>query len=503
MSGPGCVWLACGCRQPFLLLNLPTLERNQTLYSWCAQVHAMSGAPDARTTSRALFGIPYAALCHDFPSRLSYLATHFPDAGFGEVELALRHTLLGYFLVLQPRAVAYRLLALVTDGSLPSIKMRLGITASQVGGHHPLKGCDACIVEDTNRIGFAYWHIEHQVPSTMVCTRHRRPLFIAWDPVTPVHRRRWLLPVGGLGWERIEVPVRDDAHLRQLCRLAEFSAKFASCAPATFDVVQLARCYQKGLRDHGFVTAMGSLRLKALVKEMRARYLGLEDLAGFEALKSVTTDWPGLIGSAARTAPRRVHPLKHLLMIALVFDTWRDFLVSYEEVGSREMETPPSAAARDTADPAADLVWLVGGGLSISAAARELGITATTATQIARRAGIRFTQRRKVLKGPRLQQIERLLRRGWPSKRVSEATGTSVVSINRLLAVDPDLKQARQTTAFLARRKISRNALLEAIRRHPGATIKELRRTRYADYTWLYRHDREWLRATIPSLWNS
>jgi len=483
--------------------NLPRLENDQTLYSWCAQVHAMNGASDARTTSRALFGAPYAALCHDFPSRLSYLATHFPDAGFGVVELALRHTLLGYFLVLQPRMVAYRLLALVTDGSLPSIKMRLGITASRVGGHHPLKGCDACIVEDTNRVGFAYWHIGHQFPSTMVCTRHRQPLFIAWDPVTPVHRRGWLLPIGGLSWERIEVSVRDDRQLHQLYRLAEFSVKFASCAPATFDVTQLARCYQQGLRSHGFVTVMGSLRLKTLVNEMRGRYSGLEDLAGFEALKSVTTDWPGLIGSAARTAPRRVHPLKHLLMIALVFDTWKDFLVSYEEVGSREMEIPQSAAALDTADPTAELVRLVGSGLSISAAAREIGITATTATQIARRAGIRFTQRRKVLKGPHLRQIERLLRRGWPSKHVSEAMGRSVVSINRLLAADPDLKQAWQTAAFLARRKISRKALLTAIQRHPGATVKELREARYRDYTWLYRHDREWLRTAIPALWNS
>lgn len=486
-----------------LLLNLPTLERNQTLYSWCAQVHAMNGASDARVTSQALFGAPYAALCHDFPSRLTYLTAYFPDAGLSEIELALRHTLLGYFLVLQPRTAAYRLLELVTDKSLPSIKMRLGITASQVGGHHPLKGCDACMIEDTNRVGYAYWHIEHQFPSTMVCTRHARPLFIAWDPVTPVHRRRWLLPVGGFGWERIDVPVSDDRQLGQLCRLAEFSTKFASCAPATFDVTQLARCYQRGLRNHGFVSAMGSLRLKTLVTEMRSRYSGLEDLSGFEALKSVTTDWPGLIGSVARTAPRRVHPLKHLLMIALVFDTWRNFLISYEEAGSCETETPSPDNKPGLADPTGDLVRLVrNGGMSISAAARELGVTTTTATQIARRAGISFTPRRKVLKGSRLRQIKRLLRRGWPSKRVSEATGTSVVSINRLLAVDSDLKQAWQTSAFLNRRKIARNAFRATAGRYPDATVNELRQVRGCDYMWLYRHDREWLQCAIPTLWN-
>ena len=485
-----------------LLLNLPILERNQTLYSWCAQVHAMNAASDALSTSRALFGAPYAALCHDFPSRLAYLTAHFPDAEFGEIELALWHTLLGYFLVLQPRAAAYRLLALVIDGSLPSIKMRLGITASRVGGHHPLKGCDACVVEDTNRVGFAYWHVEHQFPSVMVCTRHVRPLFIAWDPVTPVHRRGWLLPVGGLGWERVEVSVRDDRQLDQLRRLAEFSTKFGSCAPATFDATQLAKCYQRGLRDHGFVTAMGSLRLKTLVDEMRSRYRGLEDIVGFEALKSVTPDWPGLVGSVARTAPRSVHPLKHLLMIALVFDTWRDFLVGYEEAGSPSKETVAHEEESDPPDATEGLVRLTKhSGMSISAAASTLGIATTTATQLARRAGIQFTPRPKVMKGARLQRIRQLLRRGWSSKRVSEATGTSVVSINRLLSADPDLKQARQTTAFLARRKIVRKSFLMLVQRYPDATVKELRRARAGDYAWLYRHDREWLRSAIPALW--
>lgn len=484
-----------------MISNVPLLERDQTLYGWCAHVHRVNGASNAFATSRELFGAPYAALCHDFPSRLAYLTSHFPEAELGEVELALRHTLLGYFLVLLPRPAAYCLLASVIKGSVPSIKMRLGITASRVGGHHPLKGCDACMIEDTNRLGFAYWHVEHQFPSVMACTRHARPLFIAWDPVTPVHRRGWLMPLGGLDWERIEVPVRDDHQLRQLRRLADFSAKFASCAPATFDVGRLAKCYQRGLRNHGFATASGSLRLKTLVGEMRSRYGGLEDIVGFEALRSVTPDWPGLVGSVARTSPRRVHPLKHLLMIALVYDTWCDFLLAYDRVDK------PIATSEEEPKPVdwtGELVRLVNReGMSISAAARAIEMATTTAAQIARRAGVEFTPRPKIMKGARVQRIKRLLRKGWASKRVSDATGVSVVSINRLLAADLELKQAWQTTVYLARRKIARKAFRIAAKRCREATAKELRQIRGSDYTWLYRHDREWLRSAIPALWNS
>lgn len=493
-------------RGRYMVPNLPWLENDQTLYGWCAHVHAMNGVADALSTSRQLFGAPYAALCHDFPSRLSYLTAHYPQARFDEVELALRHTLLGYFLALQPRDVSEDLLAAVVRGSLPSIKMRLGITASRVGGHHPLKGCDTCILEDAARLGFVYWHVEHQLPSVMVCRRHTRPLFIAWDPVTPVHRRGWLLPLGGLGWERIEIPVRDDRQLDQLYRLANFSAKFASCAPSTFDACRLARCYQRGLREHGFVTTNGSLRLKTLVNEMRTRYRGLEDIVGFEALRSVTPDWPGLVGAIARTSPRRVHPLKHLLMIALVYDTWEEFLRSYDASGLDDVAAEGAEPYRKTKpfDPAEDLVQLVKcKGISISAAARRLGIATTTATQMAKRAGVEFTPRPKVMTGAHVQRIKRLLRKGWPSRRVSEVTGTSVVSINRLLAADSDLKQVWQTTAFLARRKSAREAFLTAAGRCHEATIRELRQIRGSDYSWLYRHDRDWLRLAIPALWNS
>lgn len=484
-----------------MLSNLPLLAPDETLYSWCAQVHALNGGGDPRATSRQLFGAPYAALCHDFPSRLAHLSVYCPQAGFEIRDLALRHTLLGYFLASKPAPIARDILHRVTVASLPSIKMRLGITASRVGGHHPFKACPECVRQDLDTTGFAYWHIHHQYPSAMACTRHRRPLFLAWDPVTPVHRRGWLLPQSGLPWERIEIPVRDDEKLHQLVRLAGFSVRWAASEPAAFDPRRLAACYQRGLRHRGFATARGSLRIETLIREVRRRYRGIEDITGFEALNSITPDWAGLVGSVARRAPRNAHPLKHLLMIALVYDTWEDFERSY----TTEEPTPTSRPELGRAAPnlADDLVALVRDtGLSISSAARRLGISTTTATQIARRAELAFTPRRKVVKGPRLRQAVRLLRKGLPTQRVAQASGLSVVSINRIVAADTDLKQVRQTAAFLTRRQIARKAFLSVAKRCHSGTIKELRRIPGSNYMWLYRHDRAWLRDAIPSLWH-
>lgn len=483
-----------------LLANLPLLKRDETLYSWCAHAHLLNGG-DPRAVSRQLFGAPYAALSHDFPSRLDWFSANFPQVAVDARDLALRHTLLGYFLASKPEAMARYVCQRVTVASLPSIKMRLGITASRVGGHHPLKGCSECVRQDTDADGFAYWHVEHQYPSAMACVGHRRPLFVAWDPVTPVHRRGWLLPTGGLPWERIEVPVRDDRQLHQLIRLAEFSAWWAASEPSAFDPRRLATCYQRGLRDRGLATAGGSLRIKTLVGEIRQRYQGIEDIAGFEALNAITPDWAGLVGSVARRVPRHAHPLKHLLMIALVYDTWGDFERSYATEDPEPVVQPELVLeAPSLAD---DLSALVRGtGLSITAAARRLGVSTTTAAQIARREGLSFTPRRKVLKGLRLRQVVTLLRKGLPTRSVAQSCGLSVVSVNRIVAADSELKQEWQTAALLTSRRIARKAFLSAATHCREGTIKELRRIPGSNYMWLYRHDRAWLRDAIPSLWH-
>lgn len=485
-----------------MAINLPILHPDQTLYSWCAQVHALNDGRNVVETSTQLFGAPYAALCHDFPSHLDVLVARSPGAQFDASALALRHTLLGYFLPLQEMTKSNEIIAAVRTRGLPSIKMRLGITASRVGGHHPLKGCPKCIENDIAKFGHAYWHMAHQFPSVMACTQHRLPLFIAWDPVTPVHRRGWLLPVGGLPWQRIDIPMQGEHQLGQLVRLAEFSTQLAACCPGAFDPTRLARCYQMGLRGRGLATASGSLRLKSLIDETRRRYKGIEDIQGFEALQAVTPDWPGLVGAITRKSPRHAHPLKHLLVIALIFETWSEFIDAYETAGNDEsiVDTGPSIPCKRSS--AAELrVLVMREGLSVTAAAKKLGMSTTTATQIAKREAIPFRPRPKCLRGPLVRLARTHLQRGAAVKQVSETIGISVASLNRLLATDTMLNQAWQTSAFLVHRNQSRTAFLAVVERCGEASLKAVRKMPGNSYMWLYRHDRDWLRSQIPSLW--
>jgi hypothetical protein len=177
-------------------LVLPTLAARETLYSWCATVHRRSVSGNALSTSRRLFGSNYAGLLHDFPARLDELTRRTERKIGTPRELALGHTLLGYFLPFCVAGTAEALLSGVAKGAVSDIKMRLGIPASGIGGYHPMRWCSDCARRDRHKIGWPLWYIDQQCPSTLVCTEHQRPLIQTWHPISPVHRREWLVPEG-------------------------------------------------------------------------------------------------------------------------------------------------------------------------------------------------------------------------------------------------------------------------------------------------------------------
>ena len=484
-----------------MLRNLPPLAHDQTLYSWCGHAHLWNGL-GATSLSRELFVSPYAALLHDFPAYLGNLEQSTKAQLGTPEELALRHTLLGYFLPLVEPELAAIVLRRVHDGAMPEIKMKLGITASRVGGHHPLKGCFACFDEDESIKGFAYWHVSHQFPSVAVCDRHHCPLSIAWDPVTPVHRRDWLLPRCGLKREWIEVPIDSDLQMERLLSLATLSVHFSQLAPGALDSARLAQTYQTALRDIRLVTAHGSLRLKALIERTRFHYRGVETVPGFEVLQSVTPDWPGLTGTLARQRPKHGHPLKHLLLIAMLFDSWDDFISTYDA-----HKLPASAvpqATHESRDETIEQIFhslVMEQGLSIRAASIRVGISVTTGVQWARKRGVQYLTRTQTFSDDKKAKSRKLIRRGLDISAVANAVGVSRISINRLRAAEPELGEAWTLARFLKKRRQVRSQFTQLIHKHPTATVNELRQFPGNPYTWLYRHDRDWLRCQIPSLW--
>lgn len=476
-----------------MLHNLPILHPSQSLYSWCGMTHALNSMC-ATDTSNALFGNPYAGLRHDFPSNLDVLCERTGHLLGDARSIAQHHTLLGYFLPLVEPARAESILTRVSKRSIPQLKMQLGITASRLGGHHPLKGCRACFAAAGQDTGDAFWRVDHQLPSSFVCRLHGTLLATAWDPVTPVHRRRWLLPLGEPACTWVEQPGINDRQFPVLDRLQSDSCAFSRLSAGHLDACRLASAYRAGMRESGLATARGNLKLGKLVRLLRDHYAGLEQLPGMKVLVSINDEWPGLAAALSRRVPRPGHPFKHLLLISCLFESWDAFRRTYDSSHDARMAEPRPARSDPLAAQRLEFRRLVADqNMSVREASAQVGVSTTSGVQWAKQHGLAYTARSKALTLRVESAIRRRLCRGEPVDGIAKAASVSVTTVRRLLGSNRETSQLRQACMTSRKRDAARKAFSTLCSRNRGVPLSSLRSVKGNSYAWLYRNDREWL----------
>ena len=484
--------------------NLPALHPAQTLYSWCGEVHRWNGNPMGIDTSLQLFGSARAGFYHDFPSHLDALVERTGGALGSARQLALGHTLLGYYLPFVPAQRAEQILAGVCQGTVARLKFHLALPRSGVGADHPLKGCDSCFDGDEGSGQHPYWRMEHQWPSVFVCRTHGEQLAIATYSHTPVHRRDWLLPRSGPPREWIQRSAPSGPALEIQRRLADLSAWVAVRPPSSLLPEDLARTYRTGLREAGLVTTGGRADEERIGQWLRQRYGPLATLPGMTFLDRAPAVGSMPWWTLAVSDPARLHPVKQLLMIDALFSGWVEFEAALAASGAPA--DPGSVADARPTDPARDprlarFASLVRGGLSISAAARQTGHSAGTGVRWAKLLGIPYTPRTKSLEAETLEQVRRLLAEGRPKPEITEITGISAVSLDRLISSEPKVRGAWNEARASAARETHRRRFIEVLADHPGLTVSEIRRIPGNGFHWLYRNDRQWLAEHLPAIW--
>ena len=169
--------------------TLPAILHNETYYSWCATTHVMSCDRSAASTGMALLGTAHAARQHDLPARISALPLLHGKSPIELVTALRKHTIAGYYL---PFLCADKqMLVGVAISSNTSTHWRRhvsGVSRSRPTDH-PLKWCQHCKDSDIATVGRAYWHVDWQYPTNLICAAHDMPLSIV-----PGSSKRWLLP---------------------------------------------------------------------------------------------------------------------------------------------------------------------------------------------------------------------------------------------------------------------------------------------------------------------
>lgn len=197
-----------------------------------------------------------------------------------------------------------------------------------------------------------------------------------------------------------------------------------------------------------------------------------------------------------------IHPLRHLALATWLFDSAETFLEQYHATlrpgfaGQPTRPTELASAGRDVHDERqGQLVALLDAGVPVSRAARAVGVDTNTGMAWAASHGIETPRRPKVLKPEVRSKLLRLLKRGVSKESVAAAGKVSVQTITNFLRTEVGLHQTWKEAQFAGAKRRSRRRWLRYVTANPHSGVKAARLAEPAVYAWLYRNDRDWLKA--------
>ncbi|WP_034296404.1 TnsD family Tn7-like transposition protein [Herbaspirillum sp. RV1423] len=318
---------------------------NETIFSMCSRYHKLSGNLLASTTCKQLFGHAQKGTAHDFPSRIDMFVQNTGGLLGTTDDIIRERTLLPFYLPFRSAVDEEAAFLAMAGSGIGSMKFQLGILTSRFGANHPLKACAECMEEDQKNFGTAYWHLSHQLPGIWICLAHEQPLMMASEKSNGIGRFLWLLP---------NQQVLTSIDCRQFCsrelaaaiKISQTAERLLSLQRGFhFDSRILVKTYHSALSKRGLLTNSGKLN-NTEIGAAYSMFAGeLSHIPDFSNVTENPNAFGGLVLRLLRNPRSGTHPLRHILLICWLFDTWGSFWDAYlqenlnekiREIGKKE-----------------------------------------------------------------------------------------------------------------------------------------------------------------------
>lgn len=480
---------------------LPGAQNDQTLYSWSSIYHKASGNIDAGTTSRQLFGQSDAAFSPDLPSRLDFLQTA-TRAHLGDAQTVARtRTLAGFYRPFFPEDKYQKLITAMRGDRPGAIKAELGLSRSGIISSQTFKVCPECMEEEFKRLGYAYWHTEHQWPSCALCRLHHVLLWCFDSNSAGKSGRMFYQPKGIVpsGWIR---PAASAEAKQSLMKLLAWSRQLVGDNELHLDEEVLRWAYLLRAKQRSWIAFDGTLRLQKLKDSFDSAYCEIATLPGFSI--AAATDGPnsGFLGGMFRKVVGQRHPLKHLLLLNFLFDGPEDFQKAYADHLAVKTDAGVTALLKNLTDSRSRLEdWIRTKAMSVNKAAQELDVPTGQATKYLDKVGVNREKRPHIVGTETEAMLRKLLSEGVERREIAEELSIRPSFIKNYLAAHPELASEWTTKHLTKIRARYREKFLKVLSDNPGLPIKAIRRIRSNGFQWLYNNDLEWLRTVLPEIW--
>ncbi|HJV86063.1 MAG TPA: TnsD family Tn7-like transposition protein [Noviherbaspirillum sp.] len=439
---------------PASLSYLPAFYGSETLYSLVCRFHFLSGHLYSTDTSLLLFADRVAGFRTDFPGNLQRFSKATGELLGDAPKLSRERTVWGFYRPFVSETMQVHIEAQMQGVLKRDLGHSLGIMPSRVSFPHLLKACKKCMRRDIQNYGVAIWRVEHQWPSSWICERHGSVLQYVPLRVKRVRAQKWVLPedVQKDEWSAFRLAQSAKHKLRMLFKL---SSAICKSSHGHFSSGALRVCYLIGVQRRGWMAPDGSIRFSTLRKAFYEYYRELAKLPGFDIVLGAQLEHGGMLGVLMRQYPGTRHPLKHLLLIAFLFESPELFFASYAEAfwQLQQNDCDVRLVGKEIGGAWKDaLRYLVESEkLSVSAAAKNLRIPLSQAVRQAHKDKLSFAARPRVLNTEGTRAIQELAPKGMSYSEMSLRLGIKASSIRRYMASNTDVRELWKLAGKLER----------------------------------------------------
>jgi hypothetical protein len=248
--------------------------------------------------------------------------------------------------------------------------------------------------EELEQYGSTYWHLFQQHPSVWICIKHDEFLMQSTGKSKIYNYLQWLLPhtLSRHDWRCVSKNFEKKFFL--LKRFSEFAYELSVRDDLHFDSVALRYCYLAGVKNLGWLTQNGNVRMKATRQAFLDQTAGLAEEQEFSFIESARLKDFGFLGKLLRNPRSHLHPTKHILVKNFLFGSWDDFWTCYQEMNSDFIWTEIKSYNTQFNSKFEKLLSLTSRNeMPLSEIARTLDVPYDVARYWLRRAGIKYIRR--------------------------------------------------------------------------------------------------------------
>lgn len=482
---------------------VPELLEDESVYSWCARFHRINGCYESRVTSRVLFGHPTAGLRHDIPGHMGEFQCRTQNALGNSRELLLKRTLFCFHSPFLPIELEDELLNLLIAGDNTIVRKQLGLERAGLPNVNQLKFCPECVAEQIQENGVAWWLISQQLPTAFLCRTHGEWLCSVMAKQYRGVFRNFQTPLESLQGHTPKHHELTSADRESLVSLAHWANQVQNSAGSRFSDATLRHCYLLKAKAQGWLAFDGSLRMQKVRDVFIDKYGGVLQLFGSEFFGDLHGVNAGFLAYMFRKLPSRRHPLKHLLLMNLLFESVEELLEINQKIQRILTIGGEEAVNKMMRDGQSKLLKLVtADGLPVSQAAAEVGTSNSSAVKYLNNIGMKERSLRPHIVGTaKEQKLRKLLMEGVDRSEVATTLGVRPAFIKDYLANRPDLKKIWMDAHRILQVQLHREQLSTMLKKHSDLPIKSIRRLPNNGFQWLYTNDLEWLLEILPAIW--